>query len=325
MSVSNQCRARRIDGRRKTGTDIGRTPPPTKPLQSALKRAEHSRNVEALKDYITTFVCQLPSTSPHRARSLSLDRSVNAGARICVTGPGDLILRVGAATGFLASPAQPVIAARGRMTTYPPGTATQVVALCQIRDDERRLDRIAFRLWWEGFAVDLDVIRGQLQAALHAIEPDFHRPADEPPSRARGIEGVMRRSFGQRRLADMITAAQRPPVDDANQPIRWDAPGPPSLDDMADSVGQIGSDNRRGPRPAHHRPIHTQRLPTPMRSARPGPARRGPVLRPIWSGQLILSALVTGPRWREQARAPEVRSSGRTLSPWLPRSAGRAG
>ena len=141
--------------------------------------------------------------------------------------------------GLLPRPSQrPLGRGRGTMTTYPLGTAAQVVALCQIRDDERRLDRVAFRLWWAGFTVDLAVIREQLQAVVRTIEADLQRPADDPPRRARGIDAIMRRSFGQRRIVAMMTAAQRSPAD-ANTPIAWDARWPPSLDHMADSIGQL--------------------------------------------------------------------------------------
>jgi hypothetical protein len=141
--------------------------------------------------------------------------------------------------GLLPRPSQrPLGRGRGTMTTYPPGTAAQVIALCQIRDDERRFDRIAFRLWWAGFTVDPAVVRKQLQAVLQSIEADLQRSADDSPHRARGIDAVMRRSFGQRRIAAMMAAVQRPSAD-AGKPAAWDVPWPPSLDDMADSIGQL--------------------------------------------------------------------------------------
>jgi hypothetical protein len=141
--------------------------------------------------------------------------------------------------GLLPRPSQRSLGrGRGTMTTYPPGTAAQVVALCQIRDDERRLDRIAFRLWWAGFTVDLAVIRKQMQAVLRSIETDLQRSADDPPPCTHGIDAVMRRSFGQHRIAAMMTAAQRSPTD-ANELIAWNSPWPPSLDHMADSIGQL--------------------------------------------------------------------------------------
>jgi hypothetical protein len=143
-------------------------------------------------------------------------------------------------TGLLPRPSQrPLGRGRGTVTAYPPGTAAQVVALCQIRDGERRLGRIAFRLWWDGFAVDLAVIRAQLQAVGHSIEADLQQAAGDPPDRARGIGGAMRRSFGPRRMAAMTTAAQRPPADSGSRLIVWDAPWPPSLDHMADAIGQL--------------------------------------------------------------------------------------
>jgi len=148
--------------------------------------------------------------------------------------------------GLLPRPSQrPLGRGRGTMTTYPLGTAAQVVALCQIRDDERRLDRVAFRLWWAGFTVDLAVIREQLQAALRSIEADLQESSDDSPRRTRGIDAVMRRTFGQRRIAAMTAAAQRPPAD-SSRPNAWDAPWPPTLDHMADSIGQLVADRITG-------------------------------------------------------------------------------
>src|SRR5258707_10332904 len=67
--------------------------------------------------------------------------------------------------GLLPRPRQQALGrGRGTETFYPPGSALQVVAICQIKDEERRLERIAFRLWWEGFPVEMAVIREQLAA-----------------------------------------------------------------------------------------------------------------------------------------------------------------
>jgi hypothetical protein len=152
-------------------------------------------------------------------------------------------------SGLLPRPSQRSLGrGRGTMTVYPPGAAAQVVALCQIREGERRLDRIAFRLWWEGFAVDQAVIRGQLQVAWQAIEADFQQPTGVATCCGHGIQGVMRRSFGQRRLTAMMTAAQRSPAHGADRLIRGDGPWPPSLDDMADAIGQLVADRIVGAR-----------------------------------------------------------------------------
>src|ERR1700733_9866438 len=78
--------------------------------------------------------------------------------------------------GLLPRPRQQALGrGRGTETLYPAGTALQVVAICQIKDEERRLERIAFRLWWEGFSVDLSVIQGQLAAAVQSFEQSIRQ------------------------------------------------------------------------------------------------------------------------------------------------------
>jgi hypothetical protein len=44
---------------------------------------------------------------------------------------------------------------KGTQTLYPPGTTKQVLALCEIRKSERRLGYVAWKLWWQGYNVDI--------------------------------------------------------------------------------------------------------------------------------------------------------------------------
>lgn len=57
---------------------------------------------------------------------------------------------------------------RGMESLYPLGTGEQLRALCRIHQTERRLVQVAWRLWWEGYAVPLEVITPMLEQACQA-------------------------------------------------------------------------------------------------------------------------------------------------------------
>jgi hypothetical protein len=68
--------------------------------------------------------------------------------------------------GLLPRPRQhPLKGARGTCPLYPSGTDEQVVLLCSLRRNERRLAHLAWQLWLAGFPVDLRLIRVQLAQA----------------------------------------------------------------------------------------------------------------------------------------------------------------
>jgi hypothetical protein len=145
--------------------------------------------------------------------------------------------------GLLPRPRQqPLGRGRGTETVYPPGTAAQVVALCQIKDDERRLGRVAFRLWWEGFDVDLGLIRNQLVSAMEPLEIEVRKRAAKGRS---PLEGGLRRSLGQQRV-EAITATMRQAASTNSAPpakVSWEAmeAWPPTLDDVAAMLGEAAA------------------------------------------------------------------------------------
>jgi hypothetical protein len=48
---------------------------------------------------------------------------------------------------------------RGTQTVYPPGSGKQLLALCAIHAQERRLDYVAWHLWWADYDIPLKRIR----------------------------------------------------------------------------------------------------------------------------------------------------------------------
>src|SRR5579871_2871656 len=62
--------------------------------------------------------------------------------------------------GLLPRPQQqPLAAARGTRSLYPPGTGEQLLLLCSLRTRERRLAHLAWQLWLAGYHVDDRIIR----------------------------------------------------------------------------------------------------------------------------------------------------------------------
>jgi hypothetical protein len=51
---------------------------------------------------------------------------------------------------------------RGTETLYPPGTSDRFVAGRRIHEQEKLLDRVAWRLWWDGFPVEMNTVRSFL-------------------------------------------------------------------------------------------------------------------------------------------------------------------
>lgn len=142
--------------------------------------------------------------------------------------------------GLLPRPRQRALGrGRGTETVYPPDTSVQVVAICQVKDDERRLERVAFRLWWEGFAVDLGVIRGQLAEIMGPLEAEIRKAVAAGEI---GIGGVLGRSLGRERVAAVTAmvgqAASAEGGSSVSVPWELAVSWPPSLDDLAALLGQ---------------------------------------------------------------------------------------
>jgi hypothetical protein len=62
--------------------------------------------------------------------------------------------------GLLPQPRQRSLGkGHGTQSIYPPGTGTQLLALCALRARERRLRYIAWGLWWQGYAIPMRGVR----------------------------------------------------------------------------------------------------------------------------------------------------------------------
>lgn len=144
--------------------------------------------------------------------------------------------------GLLPRPRQqPLGRGLGTATLYPSGTSAQLVALCQIREEERRLDRVAFRLWWEGFSVDSQVIRNHLTATIAPMEEKVRQAAANAET-AKGIDGSLKRALGPRRVETIAAKLEQLPAagDALKAVLPWESlpPSMPNLDDFAEVAAQ---------------------------------------------------------------------------------------
>ncbi len=143
--------------------------------------------------------------------------------------------------GLLPRPRQrPLGRGRGTETVYPPGTSVQVVALCQIKAEEHRLDRVAFRLWWEGFTIEPDVIRNLLVAKMNRVDAELSQASLTVMARTR-VESGARWSLGRTGVEAMISMASHyASGTTAPMTMSWESVGtrPPSLEDLATLTGQ---------------------------------------------------------------------------------------
>lgn len=66
--------------------------------------------------------------------------------------------------GILPRPEQQSLGrGQGTQSLYPVGTGEQLLLLCELHRHERRLIHLAWRIWWEGYPVDLQLIWKILQ------------------------------------------------------------------------------------------------------------------------------------------------------------------
>lgn len=61
---------------------------------------------------------------------------------------------------------------RGTESVYPAGTGERLLALCEahLAGGEKRLDRVAWRLWWDGFDVSMGPVREVLAAVAEQVD-----------------------------------------------------------------------------------------------------------------------------------------------------------
>jgi hypothetical protein len=76
--------------------------------------------------------------------------------------------------GLLPRPKQHSLGrGKGTESIYLDGTAKQLIALCRFKRNQRRLDYLAWQLWWAGFEVEIATVRKFIQAQWRAWDIDI--------------------------------------------------------------------------------------------------------------------------------------------------------
>lgn len=98
---------------------------------------------------------------------------------------------------------------RGSTTTYPPGTAAQLVALGQLHQRERQLGPLAFRLWWQGFPIPMTAIRQALHQVIDEVEIALSNVIADGELTELGWEGLERLERDSRLPSTLKRARKR--------------------------------------------------------------------------------------------------------------------
>jgi hypothetical protein len=130
--------------------------------------------------------------------------------------------------GLLPRPRQHSIGrGRGTHTFYPPGTTHQLLSLCEIHKNERRLAHVAWKLWWQGYDVNMDYIRSFINDVLNEWQRYINDYAANPSSRIRNksLRKAMRRVENkaelERALLQIVSGGFDPKQKAADEVV-WD-------------------------------------------------------------------------------------------------------
>ncbi len=95
--------------------------------------------------------------------------------------------------GLLPSPRQEGLGrGRGTQSVYAPGTGKQLVALLEIRADERRLVFVAWKLWWAGYDTPTKVVRALLSQVADRWERFLRTVVTKEGPSKRGLDFLER-------------------------------------------------------------------------------------------------------------------------------------
>ncbi len=103
---------------------------------------------------------------------------------------------------------------RSALTRYPAGTAERMLRISQLRSTTKQLDELAWRLWWEGFDVEPDIIRTFILKKATRWD-EQHReiravnPGDSTTEEVKGERDVLEEVFFEHLKAGPAMASAR--------------------------------------------------------------------------------------------------------------------
>jgi hypothetical protein len=115
---------------------------------------------------------------------------------------------------LIGEPFHDQIGGRSSLARYPAGTAERMLRIAQLRSSTKQLDELAWRLWWEGFDLEPDVIRTYLlKRATRWDEQlrEIRTVAGETPTEEKGERDILEEVFFEHLKARpaMISARKR--------------------------------------------------------------------------------------------------------------------
>lgn len=101
---------------------------------------------------------------------------------------------------LIARPLHSANGIRGPKTTFPPGTAERMLRIARLESESRKLDELAWRLWWEGSKVEPDLVRDYLVKMANRWDDRLSEIHGNGTGGANGDEAV----FGDRDVLDEV-------------------------------------------------------------------------------------------------------------------------
>jgi hypothetical protein len=115
---------------------------------------------------------------------------------------------------LIGEPFHDQIGGRSSLARYPAGTAERMLRISQLRSSTKQLDELAWRLWWEGFDVEPELIRTYLLKRATRWDEQLRElrvVAPEPDEDESGERDVLDEVFFQHLKAGpaMVSARKR--------------------------------------------------------------------------------------------------------------------
>ncbi len=114
---------------------------------------------------------------------------------------------------LIGEPFHDAVTGRSSLARYPSGTAQRMLRIAQLRSSIKQLDELAWRLWWEGFDIEPDLIRTYLLKRATRWDEQLREirlAATEAPEDEKGERDVLEEVFFQHlKVAPAMASARR--------------------------------------------------------------------------------------------------------------------